>query len=530
MKTWQYQWQLYRFTWRILVPTIIANLLLYGLIIIPGLVVRELFNGLTGDAPLRLGLWSIIALLTATAVVRQTLYCLFAAGRTTVGHLIAALLQHNLLARVFQMPGARALPYSTGEALSRFRDDVHQVSGFLGTAYHFLGTVFMTAIAAVLLLRINAWVTIIVFIPLGIVTFILQQSRSRLVRYREASQATTGNVAGTLGEIFRVVQVIKLADATESVVTHTETLNNSRRRAALQDRMFTEVLNAVALNINDVGTGLILLLIGQSMQLGASGALALTVGDFALFVFALPWVGSLIGASIGVQTRYRQVGVSFERLATLMQGADAAALVRHHPVYLRGALPPRAEFSSTIANQPIVDMTTPKTQSSRALCDVRGLTYVHPETAEGIRDVNFRLPRGSFTIITGRVGAGKTTLLRVLLGLLPKDSGEILWAGELVDDPATFFIPPRSAYTPQVPRLFSVPLRENILMGLEDVGSGGVGSGGVGSGGMGSGEWGVEAWGVVEWGVVEWGVVEWGWLRRFMRLCWSRMWPRWTTV
>ena len=35
-------------------------------------------------------------------------------------------------------------------------------------------------------------------------------------------------------------------------------------------------------------------------------------------------------------------------------------------------------------------------------------------------------------------------------------------------DPATFFVPPRCAYTPQVPRLFSETLQHNILLGLPD--------------------------------------------------------------
>jgi ATP-binding cassette subfamily B protein len=34
-----------------------------------------------------------------------------------------------------------------------------------------------------------------------------------------------------------------------------------------------------------------------------------------------------------------------------------------------------------------------------------------------------------------------------------------------VSDPRGFFVPPRCAYTPQVPRLFSETLRENILLG-----------------------------------------------------------------
>jgi ATP-binding cassette subfamily B protein len=82
--------------------------------------------------------------------------------------------------------------------------------------------------------------------------------------------------------------------------------------------------------------------------------------------------------------------------------------------------------------------------------------------------VEFALPRGSFTVITGRIGSGKTTLLRALLGLLPKDAGEIYWNGERVADPASFFVPPRSAYTAQVPLLFSESLQDNILMGLPE--------------------------------------------------------------
>jgi ATP-binding cassette subfamily B protein len=69
-------------------------------------------------------------------------------------------------------------------------------------------------------------------------------------------------------------------------------------------------------------------------------------------------------------------------------------------------------------------------------------------------------------VITGRIGAGKTTLLRTLLGTLPRASGEILWNGTPVAEPEHFLVPPRCAYTPQTPRLFSETLRENVLQGV----------------------------------------------------------------
>jgi len=100
--------------------------------------------------------------------------------------------------------------------------------------------------------------------------------------------------------------------------------------------------------------------------------------------------------------------------------------------------------------------------------DVTGLTCTYPDTGRAVAGIDLHLEPGSFTVITGRVGSGKTTLLRALLGLLPKDAGEIRWNGRVVEAPATFFIPPRSAYTAQVPVLFSETLRDNILMGLPE--------------------------------------------------------------
>jgi ATP-binding cassette subfamily B protein len=110
----------------------------------------------------------------------------------------------------------------------------------------------------------------------------------------------------------------------------------------------------------------------------------------------------------------------------------------------------------------------PKTDAHRLRAlDATALAYRYPGTDHGIQGIDLHLERGTFTVITGRVGSGKTTLLRVLLGLLPLDKGEIRWNDEVVSDPGAFFVPPISAYTAQVPRLFSNSLRDNILMGFD---------------------------------------------------------------
>ena len=94
------------------------------------------------------------------------------------------------------------------------------------------------------------------------------------------------------------------------------------------------------------------------------------------------------------------------------------------------------------------------------------LTYRHGDDGGGIDEVSLELNAGSFTVVTGRIGSGKTTLLQSMLGLVPA-TGTIIWNGRVVDDPATFLAPPRTAYTPQVPQLFSETLEDNILLGVD---------------------------------------------------------------
>jgi ATP-binding cassette, subfamily B, bacterial len=96
------------------------------------------------------------------------------------------------------------------------------------------------------------------------------------------------------------------------------------------------------------------------------------------------------------------------------------------------------------------------------------LSYQFSNSTNGIHAVDMTIERDTFNVVTGRIGSGKTTLLRVVQGLLTPESGRTLWNDREIHDPASFFVPPHSAYTSQIPRLFSGPLRDNLLMGIPE--------------------------------------------------------------
>ena len=180
--------------------------------------------------------------------------------------------------------------------------------------------------------------------------------------------------------------------------------------------------------------------------------------------------------------QHKRSRVAFDRLVYLLQDAPPETLVASRPLYLYGDLPSEQELdqrgrepwhaSQDRANHAVkvgAERSRPgesrDAYGSLEALEVRNLTFHYPGSRTGIEGISFTVRRGEFVVVTGRVGSGKTTLVRVLLGLLPMESGEILWNGRPVQDPASFFVPPRSAYTPQVPRLLSETLRENILLG-----------------------------------------------------------------
>lgn len=442
-------WQLLRYKPWAWLLTILAYLALYSLNFAPPLIVSTLFDRLTGAAPAGLGLWTLVVLYIVTAVGRQAAYVALTAGQLLYLNLIDGVVRANLLEQLLQRSDTQATP-SAGEAISRFRDDVNTINQFFGSLFNLVGVSVFVLLAVGTMVRINLLLTLVAFLPMLLITIAIHLSRGRIIRFREANQVATGRVTGLLGEMFGAVQAIKVADAEAPVIAHLQSVNETRRQAALKDRLTTEILDALGSNLGDIGAAAILLLMAQAMRAGS-----FTIGDFALFIYVMPFVAGNVGSVVWALTSYRQLGVSLQRLTALLEPTPATTLVQHRPVYLREALPPLP---------PLVRTTADRLER----LDVTGLTYRYPNGGRGIDNITFSLPRGSFTVITGQIGAGKTTLLRVLLGLLPKEAGEVRWNGQVVTALDTFFVPPRSAYTPQAPRLFSDLLRENMLMGLAE--------------------------------------------------------------
>jgi len=450
LPTWRYLVKMARYAPRLYLPHAALFSVWHASPLLLGLIARAFFDTLTGNAHLPVGATGLIVLLVVIAVGRSALLMIAGIYEILCRFTMSGLLRRNLLRHVLDRPGADALPYSIGETISRFRDDAHEPEDNLDWTSDILGTGLFALGAFLILLHVNVRMTLVTILPLLVVVAVARRASAALGRYRAASSQATSQVTGAIGDILAATQTLQAAGAEERIVARFRRLNEQRRTAMLADRLATQALDALTANTVSVGTGLIMLLAAGSLRDGS-----LTVGDFVLFVSYLSYIADFTDGLGRFLAHYQQTGVAFVRMGGLLGGAPLAALVAPTPLHLRGPLPtvpPPARGAS----------------DRLVLVEARGLTYRYPRSGRGIAAVDLRLPRGTLTVVTGRVGAGKTTLLRALLGLLPREAGETRWNGHVVDDAAAFFVPPRAAYTAQAPRLFSETLKQNILLGLPD--------------------------------------------------------------
>ena len=449
LPAWKVAWELIRFRpWLWIVDLLSVGLSRLSGQIAPALIMKAFFDMLTGDAQLTFGIWAVVAGLFAIWLGRLLSTYGFYWADVPIFAEMGTLLRKNLLQHILKRPGASQLPDSPGEAVSRFKGDVNEIPLFVILINDVMVGLIVIAVSIWLMTQISPAVTIMALIPLIIVGIIANIATGRIEHYRRASRQSTGKVTGFIGEFFGAVQAVKVATAEKNIIQHFQKINDERRVLTVREKLFDDVLGSIYRNTSTLGTGVILVLVGQSMRTGN-----FTLGDFSLFVYLLQSMGDLTTFGGMLWARYKQLDVSVKRMYHLMENAPLNALVEHTKVDLEGPLP-EVNYPTKTASDRLNELVA------------EGLTFHYPNSVNGIEDINLKVKRGSLTVITGRIGSGKTTLLRTLLGLLPKESGSVRWNQDNVQDAGEFFIPPRVAYTAQVPRLFSNTLRNNILLGL----------------------------------------------------------------
>ena len=378
MSTWQFLWKLFRYQLGLVLMLVGLRMVVHAVIPNAGaLLTRAIFNELTGDAQLAMGIYAASALLAGLAFG----YVVVQLGDGFLFHLIRfaieVLLRKNIFSHILDRPGSDAVPGSPGEAISRFWEDVRVAMFYVSSRFpKFIALTAFAGFAGFVMVRTSVLVTLVVFLPLLAIVAIAAVASRRITRYSQASRTAAGEVTGFVGELFATVESVKVANAESRTIDRLQKLNDQRRTANLRDMLLRQTLGSVFRNATNIGMGLVLVVAAQAMQRGS-----FTVGDLALFAFYIGTIGTLNQEIGGALTDYWRAVVSVRRLRDLMHGSDPADLIAYNPIHIRGDLP----------HLPYLPK---ETRHRLGVVEATGLTYLYADTGLGIDKIDLRLERG----------------------------------------------------------------------------------------------------------------------------------------
>ncbi|HXH59335.1 ABC transporter ATP-binding protein [Iamia sp.] len=434
------------------------------------LVLNAISDGADGDGP-----WTAIGLLAGFEVARWTMFLALVVqwhGAWVGWHTAPRM---ALLDSLVSDPGpvAGRLPGAPGEAVSRFRDDAQDMALVLDVWLDVLGTALASIAAVIVLLTVDWRLALTVALPAAVVMALAHALGPLLRGWRRDAREATAVVTGFVGDTFGAIGSVKAAGAEPAVVGRFAALGHDRATHAARDEVGTQLLYTLSGTTADVALAIALVVAAPAASRGdiSVGDLGL-VAAYATVLAGLPRFVGRLGAY------HRQADVSADRLARLLppDRRTLGAVAGHQELALRAPRHRPADDAvgpAPGAEDPDVPLRRPADATSRhpshahgplTGLTARGLTVRHGSQI-ALDGIDLRVGPGEVLAVTGPVGSGKSSLLRALLGLVPAE-GSLEWDGDVVDDASRVMVPPRVAYVPQVPRLFSEPLADAVLLGL----------------------------------------------------------------
>lgn len=101
-----------------------------------------------------------------------------------------------------------------------------------------------------------------------------------------------------------------------------------------------------------------------------------------------------------------------------------------------------------------------------SLLEFRNVTFRYDDAEEAaLKDISFTLNAGETLAIMGDIGSGKSTLAKLILGLYPIESGDILFNGQSIFSQPIEAVRSQIGYVPQTAYLFTGTIAMNLEFG-----------------------------------------------------------------
>ena len=365
----------------------------------------------------------------------------------------------RILSRIFIFNAARAIEYnirgalfshltlmdtgwfqraSTGDLVSRITNDVTYVRVFYGFGtLHIVNTTMAVLIVLGLMLGVSWELTIYALMPYPIILLTMRLFTRAIYTRTQATQAQLGEVSARAQENLSGMAVIKAFGRESQEI---ETFKAASDDYLVKNMALARVRGALGPymgSVAGIGTLVVLWLGGNEVIAGH-----MTLGayvEFSSYVVILSWPTVAMGWVLSVWQR----GLAgFDRLLEILR-----------------AVPTVREVDDPI---PLQDAHG---QVNLGDIVIRGVSLTYEDGTQALKDINLRIKAGSRVAVVGRTGSGKSTLVHMLPRLRDPTTGTIEIGGRPLDQVALGELRRQIGYVSQDPFLFSMTVKENVLIG-----------------------------------------------------------------
>ena len=321
----------------------------------------------------------------------------------------------------------------TGDIMARMTNDLNAVRMLLGPAIMYsANTLVFTAAALSFMWRISPKLTFYAFLPLPLVSVVVQYFGRRIHERFERIQAMFSDISARAQENFsgaRVVRAYVQEDAEIALFENAnqEYVSRSLKLVRLMGMLWPTLelmLGLAVVLVLWIGGGEVL---AGRMKIGGFTAFNIYMLQLTFPVIALGWVVNIFQRGTASVVRLNEI---LHERPGIKDGPEAA----------NGQVEGEIEF--------------------------RGLNFSY-DGKTVLRDLNLKIPAGTSMAIVGPTGSGKTTLVNLIPRIYDAAPGMVLVDGRPIRDFSLASLRKNIGFVPQETFLFSDRIRENIALGVE---------------------------------------------------------------
>ncbi len=376
-------------------------------------------------------LWILIIIVCSSILVQSlTSFSLTRLLSVEAQHLIY-LLRSQVQRKLLSLPINFFDNNKTGALVSRVMNDVEGVRNLVGTGLvQLIGGSITAIISLIILIKINALMTVFVLVPVGIFAIIAMKAFVYIRPIFKNRGVINAEVTGRLTEILSGVRVIKGFNAEEQE-------NKSFQKGA--EKLYLNVKKSLTATALITSSSTLLLGLASAGIMGIGGYFmmdnTMTFGDFISFTLFLGFMIAPIVQMSNIGSQLTEAMAGLDRTQELME--------------------------MTIEDNP--EVRTNYLNEIKGDIVFNNVSFSYEENKEVLHNISFKAPSGSVTALVGSSGSGKSTIASLAATFLNPTKGAVTLDGIDLSEVNLSSFRTHLGVVLQDDFLYAGTIRENIL-------------------------------------------------------------------